>query len=644
MEDDELSDADLYRSWPEPPAWHGKGLVAAVGTGKNAAVPALSLSLSSVSSPPPPQQQQHIGYQLRHQHEQPPRAGAVQLGSGGSTKVRMHRGGSVDIDFQEDAGARRQLWPAARGVAKSRQPASVSLASSAPLVPSATASAAARHTGIPPRLPGSPRSAASGSLSFLAQHAPGKSAAVVAAMSALQDKVRAAERELEASETELAAARSDADQLRRGEARLQQRAAAKEREAHDAREEARAAREEAARAQGALGAARSEVAALAAALDKALAAHALEAGRRAEEAAGAAHRAERLEARAAEDRAQHVRAQGTAARALADKEAEVQELHASLKAELAHRAQTDAQRAEADELLQGLIALNQSLVEKVAAYAHQVPRQQARQTEGRGLLHTERRARAKTTDKAAARQHTHPRQHQHKNEPKHPRNRKHQHEPKHDSLDKQLLRANLGKPVPFVLGGSAGESFSVYSKVQHGLSNADAFGNKPRAGEREQGEPQGTASPRSAALAQSPLFAPDTAQADMPALEVQHRDAALRSSSSASESARSADSEAAQVMATLRHELEDLRAQYQAALAGVSARDISHGVSADKPLELMALVDKIEGKGQQLFLLDRYRQAMLDSRSRSPVRSPKAFDKKVHALRALQALREAELS
>ena len=50
---------------------------------------------------------------------------------------------------------------------------------------------------------------------------------------------------------------------------------------------------------------------------------------------------------------------------------------------------------------------------------------------------------------------------------------------------------------------------------------------------------------------------------------------------------------------------------------------------------LSDLVERMERKGQQLYLIKRYEQVSRDLRERSPVRSPGAFRKKVEALRVL---------
>lgn len=56
--------------------------------------------------------------------------------------------------------------------------------------------------------------------------------------------------------------------------------------------------------------------------------------------------------------------------------------------------------------------------------------------------------------------------------------------------------------------------------------------------------------------------------------------------------------------------------------------------------KISELIEKIENKGQQIYLLKRFKKLTVDMRGRSPLRNPLAAEKKIRALRALHDLRE----
>jgi len=99
------------------------------------------------------------------------------------------------------------------------------------------------------------------------------------------------------------------------------------------------------------------------------------------------------------------------------------------------------------------------------------------------------------------------------------------------------------------------------------------------------------------------------------------------------------------VMASLEQELEELNEEYRILLSHQSEISISSSGAdgnadfnaAEMNSQLNNLVEKIEIKSQQLNLLRRY-----SSRARTAVRSPKAYNRKVQQLRALQNFRKAQ--
>ncbi|CAK9007332.1 Reticulocyte-binding protein 2 homolog a [Durusdinium trenchii] len=449
---------------------------------------------------------------------------------------------------------------------------------------------------------------------------PSRSAAVISAMNALQDKIRRLERELDLEQERNLALKSEMEHMRqqkqnkiadlKGQLSTSEQAMNEE-QTHRVRLEGELKLEqrECERLRGDHAAAEAKV---------------LELRRQAEQQRDELEEARQLLAES------KVEAESKAEMA----ERRQEELQNLVDAEREARSQVVKDKEETDEFLQSLVQINQELVEKLAKKAEREAKTPAhaaskRPTAAKGpRLATTRRAKQRTEKNkrpgggprrgaAASTRGVNSKQSS-------PAPVLSEGVGVHGlSLDKQLLRANLGKPVPFLLGKNPGPSFSLYGQVQQGISDDQAFGRASSAGslqadqEYQEEHDRDRDEPKRGAVISVRLESPKGGR-------------------------QRADSEIGSLVGSLREELEGLQAEYQATLASVSNEDISRGIPTETSESLGDLVERIETKAQQLFLLQQHEQHLAQSRSRSPVRSPKAFKRKVRALRTLHKFRLEE--
>lgn len=253
------------------------------------------------------------------------------------------------------------------------------------------------------------------------------------------------------------------------------------------------------------------------------------------------------------------------------------------------------------------------------------------------------------------------------------------------SLDKELFQANGDKPVPFILGANIGPSFSIYGRVQESLANHYAYGiQSPRERQRKQKSSSNDESEyqvsgdgsNSDENEYEEYEEANVSEVHRPFLQVDETEegvsprnvlipgnddtnhaprftTANRFLSSAQEAAlahaqkfripspRSTHG-LRNLETSLRRELDELRARYQESVTYLSRGQDGTGVavpSLSKSRELTDLVERIEIKSQQLAALDEMERSS-SGRPRSPVRSPEAYERKVHALRTLHEFRD----
>jgi len=229
------------------------------------------------------------------------------------------------------------------------------------------------------------------------------------------------------------------------------------------------------------------------------------------------------------------------------------------------------QHEQMEHFVHGLVELNERLVSKVSdASSTPSHKKKTKKKKVQEPLHTRRRAEKKK------------------------------------NVHEQLVHANKGKPVPFLLGRNAGPSHSVYGQTQRGLADERSYGKKLNIEFLEISSED------------------ESSEIDEPKEQVDKNRILV------------SNTEVGTVVSSLKSELDEMRRNYQSLLAKVATSDISPKVHT----ELNQLVERIENKAQQLYMVQKYRNTMTKVRGRSPLRSPKAYEKKVNSLRALNLFRE----
>uniref|UniRef100_A0A7S2RRB8 Uncharacterized protein n=1 Tax=Mucochytrium quahogii TaxID=96639 RepID=A0A7S2RRB8_9STRA len=503
---------------------------------------------------------------------------ASKKSSGESTKIHVRRSGSVDISLDNES---------------SDEDEDESLYKSTPLnrshLGSSYTSRPAWHSVPSPRYAASVVTSASAIQSGRSLRGPGQSAAVISAMNALQEKIRMLEKERDRLSNSNEALRREVDGLK--EARKSDQATLHKTEAH-----LNALQDKVKRGEELLEQEKHKTQLTEVKLNP------MEDKNRQLE-----YEISNLKIKLQESESAVKRLGDAHALECAAIRQRCSELEQKLEYENTQRKDVEKQRLEQEEFVQGLIEINKRLVAKVSAGNKNSSehRQKPLKTKTKKIVRSTKRT---TTTKGRS-------------------GNKHVSSSGRGNLHKQLVRANLGKPVPFLLSKSTGRSFSVYGQAQNGLSDDFSYGaseaeiQQAAVTEANSGEEDDT---------QSLSSTENELTQSLPQNQFSFNLKKLKDN----------ENEIKTVIASLRGELNEMQSKYQKMLQSISSEEVANGISSLKSNELANIVERIEQKAQQLYRVQKYCKAMSEARGRSPVRSPKAYDRRVNSLRALQMFRQ----
>ena len=296
-----------------------------------------------------------------------------------------------------------------------------------------------------------------------------------------------------------------------------------------------------------------------------------------------------------------------------------QKLAVGIKKEHELRNEAEERCSKAEDMLRNVVELNEGLVAKLSALAemeHHNPaasRLHAAHTSSsfaKSRRAKQGRAKGKRRIKKKNRQNVH----------------------------EELVRANRGRPVPFLLSKSAGPSFSVYGQVQSGIHPDEAYGgSSSNRNERSRiyddepfspsiikilsGHGNGDGASETNAHSMAP---PKTPTMQKPP------------SRGRTPQRKNGDGDISSVMESMQIELNDLKDEYTKLLSHASV-----DAHFDKT-QLARLIDAMDAKSQHIHLLKRYQESTQNAKPRSPVRSPGAYNKKIKQLRLLRQFRAGE--
>jgi len=308
-------------------------------------------------------------------------------------------------------------------------------------------------------------------------------------------------------------------------------------------------------------------------------------------------------------------------------------LKEKLESERVRRSKAEENHSEAEAFMHNLAQINQNLVSKLANHGASSPcRSQSQGTTGSKLrrkkrsgtssktksgggpvLHTARRSGRKGVSPRAGTAKATPRVRKSRSE-------------SIESIDKQLIRANLGRSVPFLLGRNPGPTFSVYGIAQSALADDKAYG---RRGDRGEEQARGNDELSDSESTQMPYYEE--------VLNKSHNDVD-------DYGAEPSDDDVGGVIMSLRTELEALKTEYDTILQGLSREEVSNGIDAEMREKMTSLVERIEKKAEQLRSVEKIRDHLSEKQGRSPIRSPKAYGRKVETLKALNSFRRSALA
>ena len=209
------------------------------------------------------------------------------------------------------------------------------------------------------------------------------------------------------------------------------------------------------------------------------------------------------------------------------------------------------------------------------------------------------------------------------------------------NVHEELIRANRGRPVPFLLSGSTNPSFSVYGRVQSGIHPDEAYGSRTsNRAERAKIYEDEPFSPSVAKILnghrEDNRSFVERVKAPSPSRAAEKATTPIRKRRGAPASSFGSGSDIDTVRLSMEQELEALKDEYSRALA-LATEDPSF----DK-LHLARLIDAMDAKSQHIHLLVRYKDASEHAKPRSPVRSPGAYKHKVKQLRLLRQFRDQD--
>ena len=180
------------------------------------------------------------------------------------------------------------------------------------------------------------------------------------------------------------------------------------------------------------------------------------------------------------------------------------------------------------------------------------------------------------------------------------------------TVHSQLIAANGGKPIPFLLGRNAGKTHHVIGNVQMSLSNPRTYGN-PRKEEEELEDVESRSDEE-----ENERDQPDTGD-----LEGESDDDERQNGPGPSDTAayRKPERSMVTVISTLEDEFDALYTAYSSLLQRTQEQAKATGdVPAMAKAQLADLIDRLARKGDQLKLLRESLSSVEAARERSPLR------------------------